>query len=67
MLTKSVAPDAGRIPLPTLAGELASIDALIAKYRDEPGGLMPLLHAIQEALGYVPADAVGPLARALNQ
>jgi formate dehydrogenase subunit gamma len=57
----------GKIPVPTLAAaDLARIDELIAMHRDEPGGLMPLLHAVQEALGYVPADAVGPMARALN-
>jgi formate dehydrogenase subunit gamma len=66
-MTKSVAPDAGKIPVPTLGpDDLVLIDGLIARYRDEPGGLMPLLHAIQEALGYVPSDAVGPMARALN-
>jgi len=44
----------------------ATVDGLIERFRDEPGGLMPLLHAVQEALGFVPADAVGRIARALN-
>ncbi len=43
-----------------------TIDGLIERYRNEPGGLLPLLHAVQEALGYVPADAVAPIGRALN-
>ena len=68
-MTKPVVPDAGKLTssAPTLgAADLERIDQLIAMHRDEPGGLMPLLHAIQEALGYVPADAVPPISRALN-
>ena len=33
---------------------------------DRPGALLPMLHAIQDALGFVPDDAVPRLARALN-
>jgi formate dehydrogenase subunit gamma len=39
---------------------------LIQKHRDQPGGLMPLLHAVQDALGYVPAAAVEPIAKGFN-
>lgn len=46
--------------------EPSVLDELIERHRTVPGGLMPLLHAIQEAAGYVPADAVGPIASALN-
>jgi formate dehydrogenase subunit gamma len=31
-----------------------------------PGGLLPILHAVQEALGFVPADAVPLIAHELN-
>jgi formate dehydrogenase subunit gamma len=31
-----------------------------------PGALLPMLHAVQEALGYVPKDSVPLLARELN-
>lgn len=41
----------------------ASIDKLIAK----PGALLPILHDIQETLGYIPPEAVGQVAKALNQ
>lgn len=41
----------------------ASIDKLIAK----PGALLPILHDIQEALGYIPPSAVPQIAKALNQ
>ena len=39
---------------------------LIAQYRDVAGGLLPLLHAIQDSLGYVPVDAVPAIARGLH-
>lgn len=38
----------------------------IAAHRDLPGALLPLLHAIQDDIGYIPSDAVPPIARALN-
>jgi formate dehydrogenase subunit gamma len=31
-----------------------------------PGGLLPILHAVQQALGYVPKEAVPLIASALN-
>lgn len=34
--------------------------------RHIPGALLPILHAIQDALGHVPAEAVAPIAEALN-
>ena len=46
--------------------DLALVDALVAEHRDRPGALLPLLHAIQNALGHVPADAVPSIARGLN-
>ena len=50
--------------------EVGSANAIvaqcIARYRDTPGALLPLLHAIQDALGYVPRDAVPAIARALR-
>ena len=38
----------------------------LEQYRDMPGGLLPLLHAIQAAIGYVPAESVAEIAGALN-
>lgn len=40
-----------------------SIDKLIAK----PGALLPILHDIQETLGYIPPSAVPQIAASLNQ
>jgi formate dehydrogenase subunit gamma len=42
------------------------IDAAIAEHRELPGALLPVLHAIQDALGFVPPDAVPRIAQALN-
>ena len=38
----------------------------LEQYRDMPGGLLPLLHAIQAAIGYVPAESVAEIAGAFN-
>jgi formate dehydrogenase subunit gamma len=42
------------------------IAKLIQKHSAQPGGLLPLLHAVQDALGYVPPDAVEPIAKGFN-
>ncbi len=43
-----------------------AVAAAIQQYRDVPGALVPLLHALQDSLGCVPADAVPAIARALQ-
>jgi formate dehydrogenase subunit gamma len=45
---------------------LEQLDTLIQTHRDRPGGLLPLLHAVQDAMGCVPAEAVEPIARGFN-
>ena len=42
------------------------VETLAARHSGERGGLLPLLHAIQHALGHVPAEAVPIIAHALN-
>jgi formate dehydrogenase subunit gamma len=42
------------------------IDEAIEQKRSLPGALMPVLHAIQDALGFIPPDAVPRIAHALN-
>ncbi|MDR3384825.1 formate dehydrogenase subunit gamma [Cupriavidus basilensis] len=39
---------------------------IVAARRDMPGALLPILHEIQDTVGYVPADALPEIARALN-
>lgn len=44
----------------------AAVAEAIARHRASAGGLLPILHDIQHALGHVPADAVPQIAHALN-
>jgi formate dehydrogenase subunit gamma len=47
------------------AAEQAVLGAC-ARLKSLPGALLPILHAVQDALGYVPKDAVPLIARELN-
>lgn len=52
---------------PPLQGDLrARVLAAIDANRHRPGALLPVLHAVQESVGYVPADAVALIAHELN-
>lgn len=44
----------------------ATVQALIDTHRDQAGALLPILHAIQDQLGYVPAEATPLIAKSLN-
>ena len=48
------------------AGERAAVRAAIAAHRALPGALLPVLHGVQDTLGYVPKDAIGLIAAELN-
>ncbi|CAN7700340.1 formate dehydrogenase subunit gamma [Variovorax sp. LjRoot84] len=48
------------------ADALATVRGVLAERAGEPGALLPILHEVQDALGYVPADAVPEIAAALN-
>ena len=48
----------------TEAAEVAR--AAVAAHRDQRGPLLPVLHAVQEELGYIPAEAVPVIAAELN-
>src|SRR5690606_33417324 len=59
---------------PSDSSEFDSSEALIqqvarqalAHYRGQKGNLLPILHAIQHALGHIPSSVVGTLAEDLN-
>ena len=51
-------------PLP--AAERAQVLEVIQRLRDKPGALLPILHGVQDALGYVPPGAVSLIASELN-
>jgi formate dehydrogenase subunit gamma len=48
------------------AKDREALDGVIARLKDKPGALLPILHAVQEALGHVPPAAVPVIAEALN-
>jgi formate dehydrogenase subunit gamma len=46
--------------------ERTAIHDACVKGRELPGALLPILHAVQDALGFVPPDAVALIAKELN-
>ncbi len=54
-------------PLSALtAAERTAVDEVCARLKSLDGALIPILHAVQEALGYVPRDAIPVIAGELN-
>ena len=49
-------------PAAMRAAVMRAIDA----NRDKPGALLPILHAVQDALGYVPPESLALIAKELN-
>lgn len=45
---------------------LSTVQAIATALKDKPGALLPILHGVQDALGYIPADSVPVIAKALN-
>jgi formate dehydrogenase subunit gamma len=53
--------------LPDLPEEIrVAVLEVTDRLKDLPGALLPVLHGVQEALGYVPEDAVPLIAREMN-
>ena len=46
--------------------DLARMDQIIAHYQDQKWSLIPVLQEIQEEIGYIPPEAIKPLARAFG-
>ncbi|MCK5944140.1 MAG: formate dehydrogenase subunit gamma [Planctomycetes bacterium] len=51
---------------PATPEQLAVIDAAISRLASTRGACLPMLHAIQEELGYVPHESIQRIADALN-
>lgn len=47
-------------------GRSATIERLVSQHAELPGALLPILHAIQDELGFVPGEAVPLIAERLN-
>lgn len=45
---------------------LTVVDTVVARFAATPGPLLPILHAVQDELGYIPHEAVPRIAGALN-
>ena len=45
---------------------LTKVDAIIARHKDQPGALMPVLQEVQEAVGYLPPQVQERIALGLN-
>jgi formate dehydrogenase subunit gamma len=52
--------------IPNPPAHCRAIDAAIAEHRTLPGALLPVLHAIQDRIGHIPAEFVPRVAEALN-
>jgi formate dehydrogenase subunit gamma len=50
----------------TLAKQLISAEGHINAYKNMPGALLPLLHAIQDDIGYIPEAIYSKISKALN-
>jgi NADH:ubiquinone oxidoreductase subunit E len=53
-------------PRVALETESARIENIVAEYWDQKWALIPLLQKIQDELGYIPAEAIQPIAKALG-
>jgi formate dehydrogenase subunit gamma len=42
------------------------VHAVVARLKNEPGPVLPILHAVQEAVGHVPPEAITLIAGELN-
>lgn len=46
---------------------LQHVEKVLSALQDKPGALLPILHGIQDQLGYIPTESVSLIANALNQ
>jgi formate dehydrogenase subunit gamma len=54
-------------PEPAAAASSSAIVLdIVARWKDEPGALLPILHDVQHALGHIPAQCVAAIADGLN-
>ena len=42
------------------------VRSIVTQYQSEPGALLPILHAVQDELGYIPPDCLSLIAEGLN-
>src|SRR5437870_692976 len=54
------------IEMATANAQMEDVLRIARELKDKPGALLPILHGIQEELGYVPSEAVPVIADVLN-
>ena len=64
--TLAIKPTGKSASAPDDGADACTTAALIAAHAGQPGALLPLLHAIQDALGFIAPASVGAIAQALN-
>jgi formate dehydrogenase subunit gamma len=65
-LPRRVIPLKAEPPSALSAAEHKAIQGACGRLKALPGALLPILHAVQEELGFIPKDAVPLIARELN-
>jgi len=58
--------DTNPLQEPERTADMATIEAIVREHAENPGALLPALHAIQDRLSYVPKEAVPIIAAAFN-
>jgi formate dehydrogenase subunit gamma len=53
-------------PRPSPAYDRQAVEDIIGQRKTLPGAMLPILHEVQEAIGYIPGDAVQLIADGLN-
>lgn len=51
---------------PSAVVDNGTISSIVSRLKQQPGALLPILHAVQDELGFVPAGAVPIIADGLN-
>ena len=46
--------------------KLLKIEEHLTVLKDKPGALLPIMHAIQDDLGYIPEESYEPISKALS-
>ncbi|SDY90568.1 formate dehydrogenase gamma subunit [Collimonas sp. OK242] len=46
--------------------DMSAVEAVIAQHKAMPGAMLPILHGIQESVGYIPSEVVQLIAQVLN-
>lgn len=58
--------DSAKLDKPLTTEQVRRVEAHIEAFKSMPGALLPLLHAIQDDLGYVPEQSYGKISKALS-